>query len=95
MLRRRLSGRQRIPRANAFTRLPSARVPTSGLEPLSCSLRVIGQALQGIAHAAYLEGFPFPALLCVAPYCAPGGIRVVSNVVRGLRVAGSFVSQMR
>ena len=26
----------------------------------------------------YLEGFPFPALLRVAPYCVPGGIRVVS-----------------
>src|SRR5215211_7156537 len=33
----------------------------------------------GIANAAYLEGFPFPALLRVAPYCAPGGIRVVST----------------
>ena len=27
------------------------REPTSGLEPLSCSLRVIGQALPGIARA--------------------------------------------
>ena len=27
-------------------------------------------------------GFPFPALLSVAPYCVPGGIRVVSKVVR-------------
>jgi hypothetical protein len=24
--------------------------------------------VQGIANAAYLEGFPFPALLRVAPY---------------------------
>jgi hypothetical protein len=54
------------------------REPTSGLEPLTCSLRVIGQALQGTANAAYIEGFPFPALPHVAPYCAPGGIRVVS-----------------
>jgi hypothetical protein len=36
------------------------------------------RGVQGIANAAYLEGFPFPALLCVAPYCVPGGIRVVS-----------------
>ena len=50
-------------------------MPTSGLEPLTCSLRVIGHALQGIANTAYLEEFPFPGLLRVAPYCAPGGIR--------------------
>src|SRR5829696_7462994 len=35
--------------------------------------------VQGIANTAYLEGFPFPALLRVAPYCVPGGIRVVSG----------------
>jgi hypothetical protein len=35
--------------------------------------------VQRIANAAYLEGFPFPALLRVAPYCVRGGIRVVSN----------------
>ncbi len=45
--------------------------------------------MQGIANAAYLEGFPFSTLLSVAPYCAPGGIRVVSGVC-GLRVANSF-----
>jgi hypothetical protein len=32
------------------------------------------RGVQGIANAAYLEGFPFPALLRVAPYCAPGGV---------------------
>jgi hypothetical protein len=52
--------------------------PTSGLEPLTCSLRVCGHVLQGIAIAAYLKGFPFSGLLSVAPYCVPGGIRVVS-----------------
>ena len=35
------------------------------------SLRVIGQALQGFANAAYLEGFPFPALLRVALIAFP------------------------
>jgi hypothetical protein len=30
--------------------------------------------VQKLADAAYLEGFPFPALLRVAPYCVPGGI---------------------
>src|SRR5919112_3981119 len=41
------------------------------------------RGVQGVANAAYLEGFPFPALLRVAPYCAPGGIRVVSREVSG------------
>ena len=35
--------------------------------------------MQGIANAAYLEEFPFPALLRVAPYCVPSGIRLVSG----------------
>jgi hypothetical protein len=59
----------------------------SGLEPLTCSLRVITQALQGvhgIANAAYLEGFPFSGLLRVAPYCVPGGIRMVSKGIDSL-----------
>ena len=46
--------------------------------------------MQGIANAAYLEGFPFPALLRVAPYCAPGGIRVVSNHPQ-IRVTSPFM----
>src|SRR5687768_13280075 len=37
------------------------------------------RGLQRLANAAYLEGFPFPALLRVAPYCVPGGVRVVST----------------
>ena len=36
------------------------------------------RGLHGLADAAYLEGFPFSGLLSVAPYCVPGGIRVVS-----------------
>jgi hypothetical protein len=35
--------------------------------------------VHGLANAAYLEGFSFPALLRVAPYCVPGGIRLVSE----------------
>ena len=57
---------------------------TSGLEPLTCSLRVITQALQGCAgmcNPPYLKGFLCPVLPCVAPYCVPGGVRVVSNTV--------------
>src|SRR5215210_3865332 len=43
--------------------------PTSGLEPLSCSLRVITQALQGFAGPCKFplsKGVPF---LCLAPCC--------------------------
>src|SRR5215208_2152954 len=45
---------------------------------LLLQLRVITQALQVVANAACLEGFPIPALLSIAPYCVPGGISVVS-----------------
>ena len=37
------------------------------------------RGVQGIANPAYLGGFLFSCLLRVAPYCVPGGIRVVSN----------------
>src|SRR5919112_6059763 len=56
--------------------------PTRGLEPLACSLRWIGRVLQGRAESCesrILEGFPFSGLQCVAPYCVPGGVRVVSK----------------
>ena len=35
--------------------------------------------VQRIANDAYLGDFLFSGLLRVAPYCVPGGIRVVSN----------------
>src|SRR5215207_8753168 len=45
------------------------REPTSGLEPLSCSLRVIDQALQGCAGDCKSRiSKPLP-LLCFAPHC--------------------------
>jgi hypothetical protein len=34
--------------------------------------------LHKVANSAYLGGFLFSGLLCVAPYCVPGGVRVVS-----------------
>jgi hypothetical protein len=34
--------------------------------------------LQEVANPAYLSDFLFSGLLRVAPYCVPGGIRVVS-----------------
>ena len=45
--------------------------------------------MQAFARPAYLSRFLFYALLNVAPYCVPGGVKVVSDV-RGLQVAGSF-----
>jgi len=52
------------------------------------------RGLQRIAKPAYLSRFLFSGLLRVAPYCVPGGVRVVSGV-RALPVAGFFVSHMR
>ena len=45
--------------------------------------------MQGVANAAYLSRNRFCGLLYVAPYCVPGGVRVVSKGCR-LRLAGSF-----
>ena len=35
-----------------------------------------------VANSVYLSRFPFSGLLSVAPYCALGGIRVVSKVAQ-------------
>src|SRR5215216_6798314 len=35
--------------------------------------------LLGAANSAFPKGFPFCGLPSVAPYCAPGGVRVVSE----------------
>src|SRR5215217_2542495 len=39
------------------------------------------RGLHRVADPPYLGHFPFSALPCVAPYCVPGGIRVVSGEV--------------
>jgi hypothetical protein len=44
-----------------------SREPTSGLEPLNCSLRVIRQALQGVAQACKHRTSEPYSLLCFAP----------------------------
>src|SRR5215208_959878 len=43
--------------------------PTSGLEPLTCSLRVIHQALQGFARGCKCPLFRGISLLCLASCC--------------------------
>jgi len=49
--------------------------------------------LQGFAEPAFLGRILYSGLLRVAPYCVPGGIRVVSGV-RGLGAA-AFADQIR
>ena len=49
------------------------------------------RALRGVANPAYLRAFLFSALPRVAPYCVPGGVKVVSGV-RGSRVADSLAN---
>ena len=46
--------------------------------------------MQGVANAAYLEGVPFSGLPCVAPYCAPGGVKVVSRSAQPLTGSSSL-----
>ena len=50
--------------------------------------------LHGLANAAYLEGFPFPALLSVAPYCVPDGVRVASNRLKNYGAAWRLPDRM-
>src|ERR687890_2854823 len=60
-------------------KLESRRADSNRLPLLQ--LRVIGQGCWGVqrlANPPYLGGFLRSALLRVAPYCVPGGIRVVS-----------------
>ena len=41
--------------------------------------RGIAEVSTGLASPGYPSQFPFSALLRVAPYCVPGGIKVVSG----------------
>jgi hypothetical protein len=58
------------------------------------SLRVISRVLQGLhrlANPTYLGGFFFSALPSVAPYCVPGGVRVVSGDIDFRSLASTVV----
>ncbi len=58
------------------------------------SLRVTNRVLQGFARAyksPYLSGLLFSGLLRVAPYCVPGGVRVVSGVHAEQRKHSQFI----
>jgi hypothetical protein len=65
--------------------MPSNTEPTSGLEPLTCSLRMITYALQGCAQGCKCCISRGVSFLRLAECCARGGIRVVST-------ASSFLS---
>src|SRR5215216_2713527 len=43
------------------------------------------RGLHKLANRAFLKGFVLSGLLCVAPYCVPGGVRVVSKLPANLR----------
>ena len=77
--------RTSLPRSSLFSshlqgkRRADERTRTADL----VSLRVIHQALQWVhvlANPASLRGFLCSGLLRVAPYCVPGGVRVVSGI---------------
>ncbi len=40
------------------------------------------RGLHGLANLLYLKGFTFSAVLRVAPYCAPGGVKVGQEFVQ-------------
>jgi hypothetical protein len=76
------------------TRLPMRRIRRADERTRTADLlqlRVITQALQGVqrcANHAFLSSFLSSDLPNVAPYCVPGGIRVVS--ARGHKLLASL-----
>jgi hypothetical protein len=74
-----------------------SREPTSGLEPLSCSLRVIGQALQGCAEGCKLPlshgvSFPCLALRCTvlrSRWCQ-SGVKPFEKLWSGVEIARPY-----
>jgi hypothetical protein len=48
------------------------------------------RGVHNVAKDAFLRVFPFSGLLRIAPYCAPGGIRVASKMPFFLVVRGAL-----
>jgi hypothetical protein len=61
---------QRIMVLTFYLQIARKREPTSGLEPLTCSLRVIRHVLRGIARACKTRISKGFSLLCLAECCA-------------------------
>ena len=57
-------------------------------------LATLGGRSASTVDAYFLRGFPFSGLPHVAPYCAPGGISVVSTSARssGAGAPGTFLA---
>ncbi len=74
------------------------REPTSGLEPLTCSLRVISQALQGFAHGCKARRDKPVSFLYLAVCCTvlrsrwyQSGINItLVSAIQGSSTPGSF-----
>ncbi len=52
------------------------------------------RGLHNLENPAYLSRFPFSGLPCIAPYCVPGGVRVVSSGV-GFQVLAGSIGKLR
>jgi hypothetical protein len=78
-----------------FLRLLQAkREPTSGLEPLTCSLRVITQALQGVAQLCKSR-IPKPvSFLRFAPCCTVLRSRWYQSGISPLRIRYTLVPHL-
>jgi hypothetical protein len=50
------------------------------------------RGLLGVADTAFLKDFLCSGLPCIAPYCAPSGIRVVSNANVSLKIGRGGLS---
>jgi hypothetical protein len=64
--------------------------PTSGLEPLACSLRVIGHALQRVARACKSRIFKGFSFLCLAQRCTVLRSRWYQSGIRRPGAIGRF-----
>jgi len=77
-----------------------SREPTSGLEPLTCSLEVIHRALQGFARGCKCRIFREVSFLCLAQRCTvlrsqwcQSGVNI-APVVRARRTPGELVEHL-
>src|SRR5215216_3610524 len=72
----------------------SVREPTSGLEPLYCSLRVISQALHGVARSCKSRISRRLSLLCLASCCTVLRSRWYQDGISPLRIGHPLVPHL-
>jgi hypothetical protein len=81
-----------MPPGKAAANQHKRREPTSGLEPLTCSLRVCGQWLLSVAGSCKSRmgnELPAPVLSTIAGHCVRVRVKL-GSASRRLRGAGSF-----